>query len=257
MVKKKEVVKKKMVKKKVVKKKVVWSDEIGQGVIDFMVDELGFDDVVEGFERRIDSDDFIFKEDKENLHRKLSRVYGVWTIEINDPDWGAVGCLFVEQRFNKGDPIQKIEFQGEGNLLKKWIKKNWKEVVNGQDVIDWMVDDLSFDEVVEGFGRIIESQTLNAKDEDVNFGCFDFEEDKENLTKEWTIEIDDPTWGEVGSIYAKLEYDTGDPSQKIDEDDVFYGCVKWSEIKFLGDGKLLKKWLKKNWKEVYKSYDWK
>ena len=27
-----------------------------------------------------------------------------------------------------------------------------EEVVNGQDVIDWMVDDLSFDEVAEGIG---------------------------------------------------------------------------------------------------------
>ena len=49
------------------------SDVNGQVVIDWMVDELGFDDVVEGFEKRIDSDWITFKEDKENLARD-------WTI---------------------------------------------------------------------------------------------------------------------------------------------------------------------------------
>ena len=117
------------------------SDEIGQDVIDWMVDELGFDDVVEGFETRIDSDWITFKEDKENLARD-------WRIEIDDPNWGEVGCLFIEQRFSEGDPKQKIDeddrfyglpnhqaidFQGEDNLLKKWLKKNWKEVYEGYD----------------------------------------------------------------------------------------------------------------------------
>tara|TARA_Y100000593_G_C4210634_1_gene286636 strand:- start:156 stop:518 length:363 start_codon:yes stop_codon:yes gene_type:complete len=115
------------------------SDVNGQVVIDWMVDELGFDDVVEGFEKRIDSDWITFKEDKENLARD-------WTIEIDDSDWGEVGCIFVEQRFKKGHPSQMvdeddvfcglpnhevIEFQGEDNLFKKWLKKNWKEVYEG------------------------------------------------------------------------------------------------------------------------------
>ena len=122
------------------------------------------------------------------------------------------------------------------------VKK--KEVVNGQVVIDWMVDELGFDDVVEGFETRIDSDWIT------------FKEDKENLARDWTIEIDDPNWGEVGCLFIEQRFSEGDPSQKIDEDDRFYGLPNHQVIEFQGEDNLLKKWLKKNWKEVYKSYDW-
>ena len=42
----------------------------------------------------------------------------------------------------------------------------------------------------------------------------------------------------------------------LDEDDVFCGLVESEKITFSGDGNDFRKWLEKNWKEVYEVYSW-
>ena len=60
---------------------------------------------------------------------------------------------------------------------------------------------------------------------------FTYEENKENLGKDLDIEVDG--WS------IKIE-------QKVESE----------KITFSGDGNDFRKWLEKNWKEVYKSYSW-
>ena len=98
-----------------------------------------------------------------------------------------------------------------------------KFIVNGQDVIDFMLGDLGLGFSVD---KIVE--TLEMK---VDSDCFTYEEDKENLGKDWDIEVD----GWSITIEQRVE------SEKI---------------KFSGDGNDFRKWLEKNWKEVYESYSW-
>jgi len=57
-----------------------------------------------------------------------------------------------------------------------------KFIVNGQDVIDFMLGDLGL-----GFSVDKIVATLEMK---VDSDCFTYEEDKENLGKDWDIEVD-------------------------------------------------------------------
>ena len=57
-----------------------------------------------------------------------------------------------------------------------------KFIVNGQDVIDFMLGDLGL-----GFSVDKIVATLKMK---VDSDCFTYEEDKENLGKDWDIEVD-------------------------------------------------------------------
>ena len=105
---------------------------------------------------------------------------------------------------------------GNGKMDKKFI-------VNGKDVIDFMLGDmglgLSVDEIVA---------TLEMK---VDKKCFTYEEDRENLGKDWNIEVD----GWTITVEQRVE------SEKIT---------------FSGDSNVFRQWLEKNWKEVYESYPW-
>ena len=98
-----------------------------------------------------------------------------------------------------------------------------KFIVNGQDVIDFMLGDLGLGFSVD---KIVE--TLKMK---VDSDCFTYEEDKENLGKDLDIEVD----GWSITIEQRVE------SEKI---------------RFSGDGNDFRKWLEKNWKEVHESYSW-
>tara|TARA_B100000809_G_scaffold242490_1_gene266617 strand:- start:123 stop:524 length:402 start_codon:yes stop_codon:yes gene_type:complete len=117
-----------------------------------------------------------------------------------------------------------------------------KFIVNGQDVIDFMLGDLGL-----GFSVDKIVATLEMK---VDSDCFTYEEDKENLGKDWDIEVDG--W----SITIEQRYERGKQNQMLDEDDVFCGLVESEKITFSGDGNDFRKWLEKNWKEVYEVYSW-
>mgnify|MGYP000129599927 CR=1 FL=1 len=70
-----------------------------------------------------------------------------------------------------------------------------KFIVNGQDVIDFMLGDLGLGFSVD---KIVE--TLEMK---VDSDCFTYKEDKENLGKDWDIEVDG--W----SITIEQRYERG------------------------------------------------
>ena len=108
------------------------------------------------------------------------------------------------------------DVNGQKNGSKKFI-------VNGQDVIDFMLGDLGLGFSVD---KIVE--TLKMK---VDSDCFTYEENKENLGKDLDIEVD----GWSITIEQRVE------SEKIT---------------FSGDGNDFRKWLEKNWKEVHQSYSW-
>ena len=117
-----------------------------------------------------------------------------------------------------------------------------KFIVNGQDVIDFMLGDLGL-----GFSVDKIVATLEMK---VDSDCFTYEEDKENLGKDWDIEVDG--W----SITIEQRYERGKQNQMLDEDDVFCRLGESEKITFSGDGNDFRKWLEKNWKEVYEVYSW-
>ena len=101
---------------------------------------------------------------------------------------------------------------------------NKKFIVNGQDVIDFMLGDLGLGFSVE---KIVE--TLKKK---IDSDCFTYEENKENLG------------------YQDLDIEVDGWSIKIEQ------RVESEKITFSGDGNDFRKWLEKNWKEVHQSYSW-
>ena len=108
---------------------------------------------------------------------------------------------------------------------------NKKFIVNGQDVIDFMLGDLGLGFSVE---KIVE--TLKMK---VDSNCFTYEEDKENHGyQDLDIEVDG--WSII------IEQRVESREQRVESE----------KITFSGDGNDFRKWLEKNWKEVHQSYSW-
>ena len=101
---------------------------------------------------------------------------------------------------------------------------NKKFIVNGQDVIDFMLGDLGLGFSVD---KIVE--TLKMK---VDSDCFTYEEDKENLG------------------YQDLDIEVDGWSITIEQ------RVESEKITFSGDGNDFRKWLEKNWKVVREIYSW-
>ena len=96
-------------------------------------------------------------------------------------------------------------------------------IVNGQDVIDFMLGDLGLGFSVD---KIVE--TIKMK---VDSDCVTYEENKENLGNDLDIKVDG--WS------ITIEQRAGG-----------------EKITFSGDGNNFRKWLEKNWKEVHQSYIW-
>ena len=97
----------------------------------------------------------------------------------------------------------------------------------GQDLVDFMLDDLSLDEITETFEVKVDTK------------FYFYEEDKENLVKDWKIKF--PKW----DIWIRRAYQ-----------EIWSGDINYEEIRFSGDGNDFRKWLEKNWKEVHQSYSW-
>ena len=97
----------------------------------------------------------------------------------------------------------------------------------GQDLVDFMLDDLSLDEIIETFKMKVDSK------------FYSYEEDKKNLVKDWKINF--PKW----DIWIRRSY------KKVWDDDISY-----EELKFNGDGENFNEWLKIKWYENYRNLDW-
>ena len=104
-------------------------------------------------------------------------------------------------------------------------KKQKQEV--GQDLVGFMCNDLAVDEIVEIFQMKVDAK------------FFSYEEDKENLVKDWKIKF--PKW----DIWIRREYK-----------ELWSGDISYEEIRFSGDGEDFNEWLKIKWYETYRDIDW-
>ena len=90
-----------------------------------------------------------------------------------------------------------------------------------------MLDDLSVEEIASIFEVKVDAK------------FYSYEEDKENLVKDWKIKF--PKW----DIWIRRAY------KKI-----WSGDIKYEEIRFSGDGEDLNEWLKIKWYERYRKLGW-
>jgi hypothetical protein len=97
----------------------------------------------------------------------------------------------------------------------------------GQDLVDFMLDDLSLDEIAETFEIKVDTKYFFCK------------EDKENLFKDWKITF--PKW----DIWIRRSYKG-----------IWGGDINYEEIRFSGDGEDFNEWLKTKWYEAYRKLDW-
>ena len=97
----------------------------------------------------------------------------------------------------------------------------------GQDLVDFMLDDLSLDEIAETFKMKIDTK------------YYSYEEDKENLVKDCKIKFPNL------DIWIRRAY-------KV----IWSGDINYEEIRFSGDGEDFNEWLKTKWYERYRNLDW-
>jgi len=97
----------------------------------------------------------------------------------------------------------------------------------GQGLVDFMLDDFSLDEIAETFEMKVDTK------------FYSYEEDKENLVKDWKIKF--PKW----DIWIRRAYK-----------EIWSGDINYEEIRFSGDGEDFNEWLKIKWYERYRNLDW-
>ena len=96
----------------------------------------------------------------------------------------------------------------------------------GQDLVDFMLDDLSLDEITESFEMKVDAK------------FYSYEEDKGNLVKNWKVKF--PQW----NIWIRRAYKK------------WSGDMNYEEIRFSGDGEDFNEWLKTKWHDAYRDIDW-
>tara|TARA_B110000263_G_scaffold209385_1_gene191406 strand:+ start:38 stop:376 length:339 start_codon:yes stop_codon:yes gene_type:complete len=97
----------------------------------------------------------------------------------------------------------------------------------GQGLIDFMLDDLSLDEIAKTFKIKVDSK------------FYSYEEDKGNLVKDWKIRF--PKW----DIWIRRAYK-----------EIWGGDINYEDIRFSGDGEDFNEWLKTKWHDAYRDIDW-
>ena len=99
--------------------------------------------------------------------------------------------------------------------------------VMGQDLVNFMLEDLSLDEIAESFKMKVDTQ------------YYSYEEDKGNLIKDWKIKFS--KW----DVWIRRAYK-----------EKWNGNINYEEIRFSGDGEDFNEWLKIKWYETYRNLDW-
>ena len=97
----------------------------------------------------------------------------------------------------------------------------------GQGLIDFMLDDLSLDEIAKTFKIKVDSK------------FYSYKEDKGNLVKDWKIRF--PKW----DIWIRRAYK-----------EIWSGDINYEDIRFSGDGEDFNEWLKTKWHDAYRDIDW-
>ena len=99
--------------------------ELGQCLVDFMLDDLPLDEIAETFEMKVDSKFYSYIEDKESLVKD-------WKIKF--PKWD----IWIRRSYKEiwsGDiNYEEIKFSGDGEDFNEWLKVKWYEAYRE---IDW------------------------------------------------------------------------------------------------------------------------
>ena len=90
--------------------------ELGQCLVDFMLDDLPLDEIAETFEMKVDSKFYSYIEDKESLVKD-------WKIKF--PKWD----IWIRRSYKEiwsGDiNYEEIKFSGDGEDFNEWLKVKW------------------------------------------------------------------------------------------------------------------------------------
>ena len=97
----------------------------------------------------------------------------------------------------------------------------------GQDLVDFMLEDLSLDEIAKAFEMKVDTK------------FYSYVEDKESLVKDWKIKF--PKW----DVWIRRSYK-----------EVWDGEINYEELRFSGDGEDFNEWLKIKWYDAYRNLDW-
>ena len=106
------------------------------------------------------------------------------------------------------------------------MNKQQKQVM-GQGLVDIMLENLTLDEIAKSFRMKVDIQ------------YYSYEENKENLVKDWKIKF--PKW----DVWIRRAYK-----------EKWNGDINYEEIRFSGDGEDFNEWLKIKWYEAYRNLDW-
>ena len=99
--------------------------EMGQGLVVFMRDDLSLDEIVEKFKMKVDTKFYSYVEDKENLVKD-------WMIKF--PKWD-IWVRWAYKEIWSGDIIyEDIRFSGDGEDFNEWLKTKWHDAYRD---IDW------------------------------------------------------------------------------------------------------------------------
>ena len=91
--------------------------EMGQGLVDFMLDDLSLDEIAETFEMKVDTKFYSYEENKENLFKDWKIKFPKWYIWIRRAykSWG--GYINYEEK----------TFTCDGEDFTEWLKTKWYE----------------------------------------------------------------------------------------------------------------------------------
>ena len=99
--------------------------ELGQCLVDFMLNDLPLDEIAETFEMKVDAKFYSYVEDKESLVKD-------W--KINFPKWN----IWIRRSYKEiwsGDiNYEEILFSGDGEDFNEWLKIKWYDAYREIDL---------------------------------------------------------------------------------------------------------------------------
>ena len=99
--------------------------ELGQCLVDFMLNDLPLDEIAETFEVKVDTKFYSCVEDKESLVKD-------WKIKF--PKWD----IWIRRSYKEiwsGDiNYEEIRFSGDGEDFNEWLKIKWYEAYRDIDL---------------------------------------------------------------------------------------------------------------------------
>jgi len=110
--------------------------EMGQCLVDFMLDDLSLDEIAGTLEMKVDTKNYSYEEDKENLVKDWKVKFPKWGIWIKrDYKRPRSKQMLNKDEIWSGDiNYEAIRFSGDGEDFNCWLKIKWYEAYRD---IDW------------------------------------------------------------------------------------------------------------------------